>query len=193
MNPIEVKEKLEKDTGFKISMKVQAIKSSMKGYISFSIINTKRSNPEWSFEYKQLLSTFFEKPEPNPTFANRYRLDVYYGMDAYNYVKEKKVRKENTIKKPTHVQSVFVPKSMRNSNYFLGYTLNYGRVKGHNSKVKSAGWGISPNVVNDWYELNTDNVIKYAHSNIKLILGNGDEINKETFLKSNVKLVSLIK
>lgn len=66
---------------------------------------------------------------------------------------------------------MFVPKHMRNENYFIGWTTNYGRKKGLKG---SGGWGIGPNIEYSWYELNEENLKRFSPSNNHVYLGNGE-------------------
>jgi len=76
MNALEVKNKIETETGLKVSVKRG--NGSMAGYLIFT---TKRSQ---SFEY--LYSRNFIKQFPScdfkPSFANNYQISIYHGIEA---------------------------------------------------------------------------------------------------------------
>jgi len=86
----QIKKQLEAETGLKISVRINPIISSMRGYVTFA---TKKQNGqfvEWGYKYNQKLAKQFEQPEPYPTFSNKYQLSVYYGEEAYNSLRVKK-------------------------------------------------------------------------------------------------------
>ena len=83
----QIKNQLEEETGLKISIRINSISSSMRGYVSFTTKKQKGEFTEWSYEYSLKLKKEFEQDELHPTFSNKYQLSVYFGDEAYNYKK----------------------------------------------------------------------------------------------------------
>lgn len=183
MNPLQLKEIIEKETGLKISMRIEPLSSSMKNRATYT---PRKEKGEWmNFPYKWLME--FKKKYsgtyPNETFANKERISFYFGIEVYNFKQEKKPIKEK-IPFLKEVRGLKVPKYAREGGYFIGVTYNYGRRKG----VKgSGGWGIGPNTVNAWYELNIQNVQEYAKGLPLLHLSDGTKIEKSEYIQQNKK------
>lgn len=184
LNPLTLLDKLEKETGLKVSMKIESVNSSMRGYATY--IPKKMGYFDYSYVKR------FEKEHPGTypkeTFATKESINFYFGNEVYNYKKIKSKKEKNKKKETKEIKGMKIPKFARNENYFLGYTTNYGRKKGMSSKVKSAGWGISPNVEYSFYELNKENIDRYASQLNKIYLGDGTLIDKESLL-NRIKVI----
>lgn len=177
LTPPEVKEKLERETGLKISIKV--MRGSMRGYVRFSPMRKKFFELDYWRGLTKEFSVF--DSDLKPVFVASYNLCLYYGFEAENYKRKRKPRSTEP-KLPDNIRGEYLRKHQRNENYFLGYTTNYGRKKGHSSHVKSAGWGVGPNIVYGIYELNPENVKRYAVFMQTLYLGDQTQIDKEEYL-----------
>jgi hypothetical protein len=77
MTKMEIKNKIESETGLKISVRKQSLNSSMRGYLTFSTCKKKGVYPVWGFAYSQKLLKEFAAPEPNPTFCDNSQLNIY--------------------------------------------------------------------------------------------------------------------
>jgi hypothetical protein len=173
-----IKEEISAKTGFKITVKINSLTSSMRGYVTFSIKKQNGVYLNWSFDYSRELAEVYRNPEPHPTFCNNNQLSIYFGMEVYNILEEKKEKRElksKKIKELTQIDGVKIPKYARNKNYFIGYSVNYGRKSG----VKgSGGWGYAPNYVFGCYELNSENLKHHACQLNTITLCDGTKINK---------------
>jgi hypothetical protein len=82
---LNVKAYIEEQSGLKVSIKKEGLKSSLKGYVTFSTKKVAGQFTEWSFELGRSFVEKYEKPEPYPTFGNKYKLSIYVGIELYNY------------------------------------------------------------------------------------------------------------
>lgn len=80
----QLKSKIESETGLKISVKVNPISSSLRGYVRFTPKKTGEVFPEWGCDYGRKLAVELKKEEPYPTFVNSYNLEFYLGNTVYN-------------------------------------------------------------------------------------------------------------
>lgn len=80
----QIKAKIQKETGLRVSIRVEPTSSSMRGYIHFSTVRQKGEFTQWGYEYRNQLISEFDKPEPRTTYCNNYRLSIYFGNEAYN-------------------------------------------------------------------------------------------------------------
>lgn len=164
MNPIEFKEKIERETGLKVSMRIPRT-GSMKGFAIYTPKTKERPWPKFPFEYVKGLQKDYKG------YFLVDDISVFFGESVFEYIKTKE--KRTTAKQLTHVQSMYVPPYARDETYFMGYTTNYGRKKGQGKG--SGGWGIGPNIVHGWYKLTPDNLERYAIGCKFVYLGNGEK------------------
>ena len=91
----EFKEQLESENNIKISIKISSLRSSMRGYITFSI---RGRNNTWDFDYRNNLAQMFKMNMENPTFVSSHQLDVYLGNEIYGISKNQLYKLKMTIK-----------------------------------------------------------------------------------------------
>jgi len=89
MTPLELKIRLEQETGLKLSMKVCSLNSSMRGYVRFVPRKSKGVYPLFDFHYCRELTNEMPGTEPRPNYFSTDSIHFYFGNEAYNYVSKR--------------------------------------------------------------------------------------------------------
>lgn len=74
MKATELKNRIEAETGLKISVKNG--KGSELGYVIFTV----KSNKNFEYEYPRNLIKEFPECDIKPAFANNYQIGIYHGI-----------------------------------------------------------------------------------------------------------------
>ena len=82
---LEIKTFVENTSALNVSVKKSALSSSMRGYVVFSAKKKSGIYPEWSNEARKEIMKELARPEPYPTFVNKYQVCFYVGNELYNY------------------------------------------------------------------------------------------------------------
>lgn len=77
----EIQALIENKEGLKTSIKKHK-SGSMKGYVTIQIKKVSGIFVEMSHGLSKEISVKYAKPEPTPTFANKYQVSLYVGMVA---------------------------------------------------------------------------------------------------------------
>ncbi len=76
MKALDLKSRIEKETGLKISVKKGT--GSMFGYILFTV----RDNQNFDYDYSRNLIKEFPSCDLKPAFANNYQIHIYHGLES---------------------------------------------------------------------------------------------------------------
>lgn len=80
----EIKNFIEAETGLKISVKKEALGSSMRGYVTFTTRKTKNGFVDWSYGFSMILKDKYKNENIDiPTFTNKNKISLYIGNKIY--------------------------------------------------------------------------------------------------------------
>ena len=84
-SPADFKERIEKETGLKVSVKKHPVGSSMRGYLTFTPRKVGDKYPDFDFDYGRSLQKEFPGTTARPNFFTIGQFSLFYGNDAYNF------------------------------------------------------------------------------------------------------------
>lgn len=88
MTPIDLKNKIEKDSSLKTTMKINSTTSSMRGYVTIRPRKLNGEFVDFDFNYCRELKVEFPGTDEKPNFFTKESIHFYFGNEAYNYVKK---------------------------------------------------------------------------------------------------------
>lgn len=93
----KLKQRIENETGLKVSVKKGALNSSLRGYVTFMPRKKGETYPNFDFDYARKLQAEMPGKEPYPNFFSVGHFTVYYGNEIYNEPIDSKLGKSETV------------------------------------------------------------------------------------------------